>query len=304
MTGNTVPSLSKMPSAKGWVFTVNNYKEHHCEAIMRMNIGDDVTGIVVGKEVGEQGTPHLQGAIGFSSRKTLKQLVEMFPGAHVEVMRGTWQQNVVYCTKQNNVLRREGTGPQQGERSDLETIYGLIKSGSSLDVIMDTFPSQYMRYSRAIEQCYDRVHRLDRKKKEPVQVVWIYGESGSGKSWITDEYAEDCLAEGKTVFTWEADGDWWDGYDGEEVIIMNEFKGDLSYTRMLKLCDVYTTKLRRRGRSPVLLKAKIIIINTLEDVKGTYPNIAFKNNCAELCRRVIEVEKQKDDGKKVKDFIV
>ena len=48
--------FSDMSGAKNWVFTINNYKEDE-----KVPHKDVVDYMVVGKEVGAEGTPHLQG---------------------------------------------------------------------------------------------------------------------------------------------------------------------------------------------------------------------------------------------------
>lgn len=44
-------------AAKHWCFTLNNWNQEQYDEIINL----DVQYIIVGKEVGEQGTPHLQG---------------------------------------------------------------------------------------------------------------------------------------------------------------------------------------------------------------------------------------------------
>ena len=89
-----------MARSRNYVFTLNNYTEedeHQCLAIPWEV--KDCRYICVGREVGEQGTPHLQGYICFHTLKSLKQLSEFFPRARIETKYGTHQQAAVYCKK-------------------------------------------------------------------------------------------------------------------------------------------------------------------------------------------------------------
>ena len=72
--------------AKHWCFTLNNYTE---EDVVRLQaLGGEVDYLIAGKEVGTNGTPHLQGLVSFSQRKRLAQ-VKALLGAkpHLEVCR-------------------------------------------------------------------------------------------------------------------------------------------------------------------------------------------------------------------------
>jgi len=79
---------------RDWVFTENNYPGLlDCETI------PDARYVVYQEEVGENGTPHLQGFIQFMSARTLGQVTAALPGAHVEPRRGTLEQAIDYSKK-------------------------------------------------------------------------------------------------------------------------------------------------------------------------------------------------------------
>lgn len=56
--------------------------------------------LIAAHEVAKTGTKHIQGGIVFSSGRTLKTVMNKFPGAHIEVMISTWDRTVDYCTKE------------------------------------------------------------------------------------------------------------------------------------------------------------------------------------------------------------
>jgi hypothetical protein len=58
----------------------------------------------IGKEVGEKGTPHLQGYIEFKAPRTWQTIKNLLPRAHIEKARGTRKQNIAYCSKEKNFL--------------------------------------------------------------------------------------------------------------------------------------------------------------------------------------------------------
>jgi len=103
--GNTIHppnSVSKktvqISPSKRWCFTLNNYTEEHISSLVPL-LSELVSEAVVSKEVGESGTPHLQGYLKFKVKKRPKALL---PTAHWEKARGTSLENYHYCTKEND----------------------------------------------------------------------------------------------------------------------------------------------------------------------------------------------------------
>jgi len=102
-----------MSRSRNYCFTVNNYDgiltEPDWEDLQRAG----AKYLVFQEEIGEQGTPHLQGYIAFEQPKTMQQVCDLIEGASVRAAKGSADQNTVYCTKEEG---RVG-GPY---------VYGLI----------------------------------------------------------------------------------------------------------------------------------------------------------------------------------
>lgn len=99
--GNTNPLPLIVNPAKSWCFTFNNYKEKDlCSIISIFNSKADVG--VIGREIGESGTPHLQGYVHFKVK--LRPLsLGLSKKIHWELRRGTKQEACEYCVKEGNV---------------------------------------------------------------------------------------------------------------------------------------------------------------------------------------------------------
>lgn len=93
--GNTNPRFRKV------CFTLNNYSEEEFTQILRSFVDYKY---VIGKEVGEGGTPHLQGYVEFGRQLSLKQLKEINNRMHIEKTRGTRAQNLKYCRKEGDFI--------------------------------------------------------------------------------------------------------------------------------------------------------------------------------------------------------
>jgi len=100
---------------RGWTFTINN---DTFEDLIGL-IETDFEYLVIGFEVGDSGTPHIQGYIYFKNPRMLKGVRNLMPRAHLLVSRGTALQNLKYCSKSGDFYEF-GTIPEQGQRIDIK----------------------------------------------------------------------------------------------------------------------------------------------------------------------------------------
>lgn len=97
-----------------WCFTLNNYDDESIQLLQTQLTADNCTYAVVGKEVGESGTPHLQGYVHLKKKIRFSSIKTLLPnGCHIEAARGTDQQNETYCSKDGSIVLQVGT-PTKG----------------------------------------------------------------------------------------------------------------------------------------------------------------------------------------------
>lgn len=96
--GNT-----KTPSKKGrkYIFTLNNYLENEVDTIKSF-LTQKTLKYVFGYEVGESGTPHLQGYMEFKNAIRFDTLKKVNDRWHLEIARGNVNDNFNYCSKEGN----------------------------------------------------------------------------------------------------------------------------------------------------------------------------------------------------------
>jgi len=138
-----------MSRAKYWAFTVNNYDGDTIARIKLAAEGGKCVYVVFGKEVGDSGTPHLQGTVVFAERQRLSQCVALLGQAHYTICRNL-EQSIVYCKKDNDFFEF-GIAPVQkrGKRNDLEAFKDAVKSGTvDLQVLRETHSSVMSRCHR------------------------------------------------------------------------------------------------------------------------------------------------------------
>lgn len=95
--GNTKSAKSNIVQSKYWCFTFNNYTVDEFLNIEQSFRVDKIR-YIIGQEIGESGTPHLQGYIE-SPEKIRPQQLKLSKKIHWEKIKGSRLQNIVYCAK-------------------------------------------------------------------------------------------------------------------------------------------------------------------------------------------------------------
>lgn len=95
--GNTI--LPRDARAKGWCFTLNNWTEEEYTKILSYCHESSIDKWVIGKEVGENGTPHLQGYIKGKNVIRMSTLKKICHRWHLEISKGSPEDNFGYCSK-------------------------------------------------------------------------------------------------------------------------------------------------------------------------------------------------------------
>jgi len=192
---------------RAWCFTINNYSESDCLVLD----GLPVEYLIYGKEVGASGTPHLQGYLYRKAKYSLRQLKKLFPRAHLEVSKGTPEDNREYCSKEGNFTER-GVLPLSQVKKGLagaakyKEMWALAKSGE-----FESLPPAQIKTWEYIHAKYS-APSVDRSELDN---LWISGPTGAGKSkYIRETYP---------VFFTKSMSKWWDAYNGEPVIVIDDF---------------------------------------------------------------------------------
>lgn len=139
----------------------------------------------------------------------------------------------------------------QGHRSDLESIRDKLDKREPLKRIAEEHFGDFIRYHRGFEKYRILCSLLQRTWKS--EVIILTGRTGIGKSRY-------CAENYPNAF-WKRKGDWWDGYDGHDIVIIDEFYGWLPLDTMLRLMDRYPLMVDTKG-SAVEFVAKTICITS------------------------------------------
>lgn len=252
---------------------------------------DKISYIIFQLERGSCGKLHWQGYVELKSpqRPGAVQKILLSRTAHIELRIGTRDQAKHYCMKPTTMKNSEGvdvlctckhcTGEglraddvdphvyilgtwekNKGQRTDLASITAEIVAGKPLCEVAAEYPTTYMNYEKkwiALKRGLIK----PRDSNVGTEVHVLYGKSGVGKSRAAHELAKSLV--GSNYYVMEDTEKGWvdDGYVGQKLIIIDEFRWVMKLNRFLRLIDRYEFKAETKGGF-VQIAATIFIITS------------------------------------------
>ncbi len=193
-------------------------------------------------EIGESGTSHLQGYICFEKKIKAQALSNLFGcKPHLEKRAGKHSQAKTYCSKEDTRVLGpwiygddEGIPEGQGARTDMIGLKRDLDEKHKLTVIADNHFALFLRYPKAIKM-YKRLKSS--KRNWVMEIITLIGDTGVGKThWAYKNYGYDLY----TVPPTKQSGCYWDDYDGQETVLVDEMYGNrFSHGFLLMLTDKY-----------------------------------------------------------------
>lgn len=223
-----------------WCFTVNNpfdnvevyinALEEHCKYL------------VIGKEVGESGTPHYQGYLELKKKQRMQQVKALFPNEvapHLEIARGAPSQAADYCKKEGS-FKEVGALTSQGQRTDLLELTQMITDGVAMQDVALSAPATWVRNYRGLS-AFMQLLQKPLPIREDFTCHFYFGKTGTGKTYKAFNDYPGLFAKplGK--------GLWFDGYAGQKVVLVDEFTGQWPCTDMLRIADKYQLQVEIKG---------------------------------------------------------
>jgi len=282
-------STSRRPRFRGWCFTINNWDVHdrfRCGAL----VPGEAEWLCYQPELAPgTGTPHLQGAVSFKHPRDLGGVKRSLgPRVHLEPMAGSAEQSRVYCSKAESRDPAAGfgfvefgkcpvgLGKGRGARTDAEGVVSLLRSGGSFAKIAEIYPSFALRCSGGVLRVQAA---LARGRDFKTQVSWYWGPTGTGKTRAAFEEA------GSSAYFKMSGNRWWDGYEGQETVVVDDYRRDFStFSELLRIFDRYPLRVEAKGSSTQFV-AKRIWITTPKDPTATWEGRTGEE-ISQLLRRI------------------
>lgn len=263
-----------------FVFTLNNPTEPEVDSIKEYNC----RWLCFGREIAPgTGTPHLQGACVVGKQTSIPTIKRHygFGRAHLEVMRGTPEDSLAYCSKEDRDPFIKGVMPRPGTRSDLSAAAEKIKGGATMKQLAEEHPEEVIKYARGLT--YLRSCITGPRKEKPT-VIWISGPTGLGK---TETAYKKCCELFGADSTWLSNGtlQWFCGYDGQPGAILDDFRPKhCEFSFLLRLLDKYPFKVPIKGAHVEWLP-ELIFVTAPTDPRTSW-SFRTTEQLEQLCRRI------------------
>lgn len=255
-----IPASGRGPCAKCWCLTWNNPSLSGDEWAEVLRSCPDIAMGCFQKEVGESGTPHFQGYIEMKKKgyhTAVRAAVGGF-GMTVQNAKSGRKKNFAYCTKEDtrvagpwfiNCDASAGGRATQGKRTDLDAYAeAVVAEGGVTAKVFEDFPGHSVQFLKHGEAIVRHLNLLKAKQEErdhwqemyqrhlagedmaklgvkPREVEVLFGPTAVGKT--TSVYFKVLGELQERLYEKPGNNKWWDGYDDEPNVVLDEFKGDL-----------------------------------------------------------------------------
>ena len=242
---------------------------------------DDTRYICWGEEVcPKTKKKHYQGWVQVEKKKRLGGIKKLCQSKkiHLEACRGTEGDNEKYCQKDNK-YHTVGDYMTQGSRTDLNLLKDIIDKDQPLETIANENFHAFIQYNRGFQEYKKIVDRRLRKQFRKVKVIHLHGKTGTGKTRKAMESSQDIYKIQRKALMW------WDDYEGEKTLVIDEYDNDVPLTELLGILDGYQLRLPIKGS---FTYANWDTVYITSNYKKLHEN-AKKEHRQALRRRITEV---------------
>lgn len=301
-------NFRKNSTHRSWHLTINNptqYGFDHQKIHTLLAEKEHLRYYCMSDELGDCHHTHLylyfQDAVRFSAIKKL------FPTAHIEEAKGTAEDNIAYIQKSGKWEHdvKHGTlipgtfeewgnppqsSPKEASKASMKRLYQLIYEGKTNAEIYRENPN-FMQQAGRINQIRNDIQseQIDGSWRS-VEVNYLYGETGIGKSrYVIEKFGY------KNVFRVTNYKHPFDRYKGQDVVVFEEFRGQLPLIEMLNYLDIYYCLLPCRYGDQTSLYTKVYIISN-EPFHTLYPweRRKLPDTYKAFCQRIAKIGHLKD----------
>lgn len=250
---------------------------------------------------------HLHACL-YGNTTTLKAVADILFGSHVEPIMGGKKELEEYITKSGKYAESEeqvlytlgldNVQGKQGARSDLEEIEEMLEQGYTPQEILKT-SFRYYRYEKMILSAYTNIRVSEAPIIKDILVEYHIGETGSGKSYYYVQLCTEFSPDDIYVMN-DFDNSGSGGLDNymkvgaPPILFIDEYKGELSYTKLLTMLNPYTRMETHARYSNIKNLWERVVITSVFPPEEVYrimvqENLRHTDSYQQLLRRINKI---------------
>lgn len=297
------------PKGKHFVFTCNNYT-----GLPDPSAWKDCNYCVFQEEIGEKGTPHLQGYVQFKVQIRASTFTNMLLAEgickhpYTHIANGSDEEASAYCMKDEGALdayvewgERRPIAGKKGSRNDILAVKKKLDKGDRLIDIAHE-PDHFgtvIRNQRALQWYSNELQPPRDGNREKMRVHWVWGKPSTGKTThysknLARSWGYDLYDHHQTYWVPQpkANGSRWTGYNYQKLVFIDEFTDShFSWKELISLLHADPKEVPTDGGAKQLV-AYDFIIASLKHPGHYYEKYHKKNPGAwdELDKRIHHIE--------------
>lgn len=265
--------------SRKWALVINNPLEAGLDHSALVNILQKFSPAYwcMADEVAATGTYHTHVFLYTPSPVRFSTLKNRFPTAHLEKAYGSARENREYIRKEGRWAETdkaetsvEGTFEEWGnlpaekeeKAPQMFRLVQNIRTGMSTTEIIDDNPGLAFRVREIDLLRQTLTAEKYAVENRPLEVTYLYGASGTGKTWgIYQKHEAKNICR---ITNYRATrGISFDGYNGQDILVFEEFSGQIPIEDMLNYLDIYPLYLPARYSDRVACYTQVYITSNL-----------------------------------------
>lgn len=259
----------------------------------------------------EQGSNlHYHVFITFTSRVRWRTIQKNFPHVDIRVAKGSVEQCVSYIKKDGKWESKEdkqhtvikGTFEEIGDKPkevpkkiNHAELLDMIRNGMDNAEILDVNPEYAREISYIDKLRFDLLtHEMGNKIRKDLEVTYIFGDTGTGKSrYIWEHFADEVCV----ITNYKGNGT----FDGlkptHNVLVFEEFRDSIRLKEMLNYCDIYPISAPSRYADKPVFATKIFIVSNWRfERQYSDEQVTDSESYNAFLRRIHKIMEFKKDG--------
>ncbi len=274
-------------TSRGWVFTIHDYTEEQLRRGRVWIETHECIGMSAGLEIAPTtGSKHIQGYVRLDD-STKKGHFRKIIGPNAKGVKDWWMRkanadwaaNAKYTSKDEKVVWHKVPPLScQGARNDLVEFRDAVKRRAGDAELFESHLQVLAKYPRLEQRLKASFAKSRSVEFREVKRVVYFGPGGVGKSKRALYDAAGKRLPDTYIVPMGNNLKWWNDYEGEKTIVINEMQGDkCKFGRWKELMDGGQVQLETKG-SHVYAEWTTVIMTTNVDPANWWANADINNN--------------------------